>query len=297
MTDRLSMDPLTLSRIGNLELVARWVVEGFIAGLHRSPHLGVSTDFAEHRPYAPGDDIRHMDWRVYGRTERTYLKTFEAETNANFTVLLDVSGSMEYAHGGISKLAYAKLLAATLAWFSRRQRDRVGLVTFSDDIKEIIPPAAKHLPHILHALERATASGTGGLARPLAKVAQSQQRRGIFVLISDLYEPAADVAKALAPLTGAGHDVIVLQLLDSAERTFPFADATTFRDLESGVRVPVSPATMRARYVATMTEHVAAMRSVLGGNRVDYSLIETAQPLDRVLFDYLLRREFLRTAV
>ena len=291
------MDPVTLSRIGNLELVARWVVEGFIAGLHRSPHLGVSTDFAEHRPYAPGDDIRHVDWRVYARTERTYLKTFEAETNANFTVLLDVSGSMDYAHGGISKLAYAKLLAATLAWFSRRQRDRVGLVTFSGDVREIIPPSARHLPHILHALERATAAGAGGLARPLATVAQLQQRRGIFVLISDLYEPATDVAKALAPLTGSGHDVIVIQLLDSAERSFPFADAITFRDLESGARAPVSPSTMRARYVAAMEAHVTAMRSVLGGNRVDYSLVETSQPLDRVLFDYLLRREFLRTAV
>ena len=291
------MDPVTLSRIGNLELVARWVVEGFIAGLHRSPHLGVSTDFAEHRQYVPGDDIRHVDWRVYGRTERTYLKTFEAETNTNFTVLLDVSGSMGFAHGGISKLAYARLLAATLAWFSRQQRDRVGLVTFSDDIRDVIPPAAKHLPLILHALERATAAGTGALARPLGKVAQLQQRRGIFVLISDLYEPAADVAKALAPLTGAGHDVIVMQVLDAAERTFPFADAATFRDMESGTRVPVSPPKMRERYLAAMSEHVTRMRAVLGGNRVDYSLIETSQPLDRVLLEYLLRREFLRTAV
>lgn len=291
------MDPVTLSRIGNLELVARWVVEGFIAGLHRSPHLGVSTDFAEHRQYTPGDDIRHVDWRVYARTERTYLKTFEAETNTNFTVLLDVSGSMDYAHGGITKLAYAKLLAATLAWFSRQQRDRVGLVTFGDDLREIIPPAAKHLPHILHALERATASGTGALARPIAKVAQLQQRRGIFVLISDLYEPPAAVARALSPLTGAGHDVIVMQLLDTAERTFPFPDAGTFRDLESGTRVPVSPGKMRERYVSAMQEHVTTMRALLGGNRVDYSLVETSQPLDRVLFDYLLRREFLRTAV
>ena len=291
------MDPATLARIGNLELVARWVVEGFIAGLHRSPHLGVSTDFAEHRPYAPGDDIRHVDWRVYARTERTYLKTYEAETNTNFTVLLDVSGSMGFGHGGVTKLAYAKLVAATLAWFSRRQRDRVGLVTFDSDVRDIVPPAARHLPNILHALERATASGTGGLARPLAKIAQSQPRRGIFVLISDLYEPVEDVSRALAPLIGAGHDVIVLQVLDAAERTFPFSDATTFRDLESGERLPVSPSKMRARYVAAMDAHVTAMRGRLSGARADYSLVETSQPLDRVLFDYLLRREFLRTAV
>lgn len=290
------MDPATLARIGNLELVARWVVEGFIAGLHRSPHLGVSTDFAEHRPYVPGDDIRHVDWRVFARTERTYLKTYEAETNTNFTVLLDASGSMGFGHGGITKLAYAKLVAATLAWFSRRQRDRVGLVTFAGELRDIVPPAARHLPNILHALERTTAQGSGGLARPLATVAQSQPRRGIFVLLSDLYEPVDDVSRALAPLTGAGHDVIVLQVLDAAERTFPFGDATTFRDLESGERLAVSPSKMRERYLAAMDAHITAMRARLSGARVDYTLVDTSMPLDRVLFDYLIRREFLRTA-
>ena len=297
MSERLTMDPATLARIGNLELVARWVVEGFISGLHRSPHLGFSTDFAEHRPYVPGDDIRHVDWRVFARTERTYLKTYEADTNTNLTVLLDVSASMGYAHGGITKLAYAKLLAATLAWFSRRQRDRVGVVTFAEDVKEIVPPSARHLPNVLHALERATAGGTGSLAQPLAKVAQSQPRRGIFLLISDLYEPATAVLRALGPLIGAGHDVIVIQLLDAAERSFPFSDSTTFRDLETNVRMPVSPGKMRERYVAAMEAHVMSMRAKLGGGRVDYSLVETSQPLDRVLFDVLLRREFLRTAV
>jgi uncharacterized protein (DUF58 family) len=293
----MTLDPAALARIGNLELVARWVVEGFISGLHRSPHLGVSTDFAQHRPYVPGDDIRHVDWRVFARTERTYLKTYEADTNTNFTVLLDVSASMGYGHGGITKLAYAKLIAATLCWFSRQQRDRVGLITFDDEVRDVVPPSARHLPNVLHALERATAGGTGALARPLAQAAQLQPRRGILVVLSDLYEPAADVVRALGPLTGAGHDVIVIQLLDAAERSFPFSDATTFRDLESGARLPVSPAKMRDRYVAAMNAHVEAMRARLGSSRVDYSLVETSQPLDRVLFDVLMRREFLRTAV
>jgi uncharacterized protein (DUF58 family) len=297
VSERITMDPATLARIGNLELVARWVVEGFISGLHRSPHLGFSTDFAEHRPYVPGDDIRHVDWRVFARTERTWLKTYEADTNTNFTVLLDVSASMGYGTGDITKLAYGKLLAATLAWFSRRQRDRVGLITFADDVREIVPPAAKHLPNVLHALERATAGGGGALARPLASIAQSQPRRGIFLLISDLYEPATDVLRALGPLTGAGHDVMVIQLLDAAERTFPFADATTFRDLETGARIPVSPGKMREKYLAAMQAHVSTMRAKLGSARVDYSLVDTSQPLDRVLFDVLMRREFLRTAV
>jgi uncharacterized protein (DUF58 family) len=297
VSERLTMDPATLARIGNLELVARWVVEGFISGLHRSPNLGFSTDFAEHRPYVPGDDIRHVDWRVFARTERTYLKSYEADTNTNFTVLLDVSASMGYAHGAITKLAYAKLIAATLAWFSRRQRDRVGVATFADDVREIVPPSARHLPHVLHVLDRATAGGAGALARPIARIAQAQPRRGIFLLLSDLYEPAAEVSRALGPLTGAGHDVMVIQLLDAAERTFPFDDSTTFRDLESGAQLPVSPAKSRARYLAAMDAHLAAMRAKLAGSRVDYMLVDTAQPIDRVLFDYLVRREFLRTAV
>lgn len=297
MSQRLTIDPAALARIGNLELVARWVVEGFISGLHRSPNLGFSTDFAQHRPYVPGDDTRHVDWRVYARTERTYVKTYEADTNANFTVLLDVSASMGYGHGVITKLAYAKLLAATLAWFSRQQRDRVGLVTFAGDVREIVPPAARHLPNVMHALERATAGGSGQLAAPLAKIAQLQPRRGIVLLISDLYESPTDVLRALGPLTGAGHDVIVIQLLDAAERSFPFTDAVTFRDLESGARLPVTPGQVRERYLAAMHAHVTAMRATLGGARVDYSLVTTAQPLDAVLFDVLMRREFLRTAV
>ena len=291
------VDPKVLARIGNLELMARNIVDGFINGLHRAPFFGASIDFAEHRGYVAGDDIRRVDWRLYARTDRYYVKQYEADTNTNFTVLLDVSASMGYAHGGITKLAYAKLVAATLTWFSRRQRDRVGLVTFADDVREIVPPNARHLPNVLHALERATASGIGALARPLARIAQSQPRRGIFLLISDLYEPPADVLRALGPLTGAGHDVIVIQLLDAAERTFPFADSTTFRDLETGERLPVSPGKVRERYKAAMESHLTSMRSKLGGGRIDYSLVDTSQPLDRVLFDVLLRREFLRTAV
>jgi uncharacterized protein (DUF58 family) len=297
ITERIDLDPAALARIGNLELVARWVVEGFISGLHRSPHLGVSTDFAEHRQYVPGDDIRHVDWRVFARTERTYLKTYEADTNTNFTVVLDVSASMGYGHGGLTKLAYGKLVAATLAWFSRRQRDRVGLVTFADDVQEIVPPSARHLPNVLYALERATAGGRGALARPMARIAQLQQRRGIVLLISDLYEPAADVLRALSTLSGTGHDVMVIHLLDAAERSFPFDDAATFRDLETGERLPVTPAKVGAKYRAAMSAHLDTMQSTLGGGRVDYTLVETAQPLDRVLFNVLMRRQFLRTAV
>jgi len=289
------IDPAALARIKDLELVARWVVEGFISGLHRSPHLGFSTDFAEHRQYVPGDDIRHIDWRVYARTERYYLKEFEADTNTNFTVLLDVSRSMGYGSGAITKLEYAKYLAACLTYFSHRQRDRVGLVSFDDDVRDIVPPSAKHLQHVLHSLDRATVLGKGELARPLAKVAENQRRRGILLLLSDLYEEPDRVVSALGPLRDAGHDVVVMHILDPAERNFPFDDAATFEDVESGMRVPVVPARMRGDYQRLVSDHLAALTRRLGEARVDHVFVDTSQPLDAILFDYLLRRERMRT--
>lgn len=290
------IDPATLARIGDLELVARWVVEGFISGLHRSPHLGFSTDFAEHRQYVPGDDIRHIDWRVYARTERYYLKEFEADTNTNFTVLVDVSASMGYASGSVSKLEYAKFLGACLAYFSHRQRDRVGLVTFNHDLVDIVPPSARHLPHVLHGLDRARAEGRGALSLPLARIAENQRRRGIFLLLSDLYEDPAAIISALGALRDGGHDVLVMHILDAAERTFPFDDASTFRDLETGAQLPVIPSRLRKEYLAAIDSHVAAVGRRLGENRIDHLLVDTSQPLDRLLFEYLVRRERLRTA-
>ena len=289
------IDPVVLSRIGDLELVARWVVEGFISGLHRSPHLGFSTDFAEHRAYMPGDDIRHIDWRVFARTERYFMKTFEADTNTNFTVLLDVSASMGFRHERLTKLEYAKVLGACLTYFSHRQRDRVGFVSFDEDVRDIVPPSAKHLSHVLHALDRATPLGRGRLALPLAKIAENQRRRGIFLLLSDLYEEPAAVVSALGPLRDAGHDVIVMQVLDAAERSLPYDDATTFRDVETGARMPVIPGKLRKDYLAAIEGHVAAMGKKLGEHRIDYALVDTSQPLDRMLFEYLVRRERMRT--
>jgi len=289
------IDPGALARIGNLEFVARWVVEGFISGLHRSPHLGFSTDFAEHRQYVPGDDIRHIDWRVYARTERYYLKTYEADTNTNFMVLLDVSGSMGYGSGAITKLTYAKYLAASLTYFSHRQRDRVGFAAFDGDIVEFVPPSAKHLQQALYGIDRATPRGKGDLARPLAKIAESQRRRGVMLLISDLYEEPDRVISALGPLRDAGHDVVVMQLLDPMERSFDFSDAATFEDVESGVRLPVIPSRVRGEYQRLVADHVATMQRRLGEHRIDYTFVDTSQPLDALLFSYLLRREHLRT--
>jgi uncharacterized protein (DUF58 family) len=292
---RRFLDPKVLARIGDLELVARWVVEGFISGLHRSPHLGFSTDFAEHRQYMPGDDTRHMDWRVYARTDRLYIKNYEADTNSNFLVILDVSGSMNYGTSGLTKLEYAKYLGACLAYFSHRQRDRVGLVTVDTDIVDYVPPSAKHLNQVLHGLDRAQAKGKGSLAMPLLKVSESQHRRSILLILSDLYEPAEKIRDALGPLRDAGHDVVVMHLLDPAELNFTFDAAGTFEDLESGERIPVVPGRLRTRYTELIRDHLSAVEKLLGEGRVDYLMVDTSKPVDEVLFQYLLRRERMQS--
>jgi uncharacterized protein (DUF58 family) len=289
------IDPTVLARIGNLEMIARFVVEGFISGLHRSPHLGFSTDFAEHRAYMPGDDIRHIDWRVFARTDRFYLKEFEADTNTNFLVLLDVSKSMGFGSKEITKLDYAKYLAACLTYFSHRQRDRVGLITFDSDVVEYVPPSAKHLPTVLFALERAVARNKGALGPSLAKIAESQRRRSMLLLLSDLYEDPAKVLEAIGPLRDSGHDVVVMQTLDQAELEFPFDEAATFVDAESQERLPVVPARLRKEYLKMMGDHVAHVSRLLGETRIDYATVDTSKPLDAFLFDYLVRRERMRT--
>lgn len=289
------LDPRVLARIDDLEFVARFVVEGFISGLHRSPHLGFSTDFAEHRQYMPGDDIRHMDWRLFARTDRYYLKEYEADTNSNFVVILDTSRSMGYGTTGLSKLQYAKYLGACLTYFSHRQRDRVGFVAIDRDVVEYVPPSAKHLNQVLHALDRTEARGEGSLAMPLLKISESQRRRSILLLLSDLYEPADKIRDALGPLRDAGHDVVVMHLLDPAELNFTFDAAGTFEDLESGEKIPVVPSRLRARYTELIRDHVQTVERLLGEGRVDYLLVDTSKPVDEVLFEYLMRRERLRT--
>jgi uncharacterized protein (DUF58 family) len=286
------LDPQVLARIDNLELVARTVVDGFISGLHHSPYLGLSTDFAEHRPYMPGDDIRRIDWRVYGRTDRFYVKEFEADTNANLLVLLDVSRSMDYGDT-VRKLDYARMLAASLLYLSRRQRDRVGLITFDSGLLDYVPASAKHLELSLHTLERRLPGGAGALAGPLQKVAEVVRRRSILVLVSDCYEDPDVTIRALAALRDRGHDVIVFHVLDPAELTFPFEEASPFEDLETGERVPVVPATMRDEYQVLMRAHCDALSRRLGDNRIDYYRADTGRPLDFALLEYLTRREWL----
>lgn len=288
------LDPQVLARIGDLELVARTVVEGFVTGLHRSPHLGLSTDFAEHRAYAPGDDTRRVDWRLYARSDRFYVKEFEAETNASVNVLLDVSRSMGYgSEGQVKKLDYARMLAASLLYFSQRQRDRVGVATFDSELVELVPAATRHLDRSLHVLARAQAGRPGQLAQPLRRLAENFRRRGILVLLSDLYEEPDAIISALHQLRGVGSEIIVMHLLDPAELEFPFQDAASFQDMEGEEALPVLPDSLRARYRELVAAHIDTLRRKLGDAGMDYFLFDTRRPLDAALYEYLSTRERL----
>lgn len=284
------VDPKVLARIGSLELLARTVVDGFINGLHKAPYLGVSVDFAEHRGYMPGDDIRFIDWRVFARTDRFYVKQFEADTNTNFSVIFDISRSMSFGSKGISKLDYGRYLAACLTYFCTKQRDRVGLVTFDEDIVTRVPPSAKHLDVILHELDRIEAGRPGSLAGPLFKATEFFKRRGVIVVISDFYHEPSQVLDALKPLRYAGNDVIVFHVLDPAEVDFPYDAASSFEDLETGRKIPVVPEKLREQYRQLVQEHITALTQQCSENRIDYALFNTAMPLDHALFKFLAMR-------
>ena len=287
------VDPKVLARIKDLELLARNVVDGFINGLHRAPFFGASVDFAEHRGYVAGDDIRRVDWKLYARTDRYYIKQYEADTNANLMVMLDVSKSMGFASGEVSKLQYASFLAASLAYLSHRQRDRVGIVTFDQEVITHVPPSAKHFNVLLHTLDRSRAEKPGRLIPMLDRLAEHFKRRSIVVLISDLYENPSDLMEALKPYRALGNDLVVFHVLDPAEITFPYTDASRFQDLESGEEVPVVPEVFADQYRQMMREHIDALTTKCSESRIDYLQLQTSQPLDEALFLYLGNRERL----
>lgn len=301
------VDPKALARIANLSLVARTVVQGFISGLHRSTFLGRSIDFAEHRPYMPGDDIRRLDWRLFARSDRFHIKEFEADTNANFLAVTDLSASMDFGRRGISKFDYARILAAVLAAFSRKQRDRVGLATFDRGVETFVPPSAKNLETVLQRLAAARPGPAdpaleARLERPLAEVAAALGRRGLVAVISDFYEPPASVVRAFDRLLGAGQEVIAFCVLDPAELDLLETDTgadhddsgARFRDLETGEVLEFAPGRVRAAYREAMWSHLAALRSELGRRGVDLIVCDTATPLEFALFRYLSERESRR---
>ena len=284
------VDPAVRARVGNLEVVARSVVDGVINGLHRSPFFGASVDFAEHRGYVAGDDIRRVDWKVFARTDKYFLKEFEADSNANFSVLLDISKSMAFG-ARLSKLDYAKTLAACLTYLVHTQRDRVGLATFDSEVVDHVPPSAKHLDVVLHTIDRAVAERPGDIGPPLKKLAEHFGRRGIVVVISDFYAEPDAIFEAVSPIRFRGNDVILFHVLDPAEVEFPFADPSAFEDLESGDQLPVVPDAFADQYRALVKAHIDELSSRATAQRMDYMLLQTVTPLDFALFQYLSIRD------
>jgi uncharacterized protein (DUF58 family) len=289
------LDPQTLTRIASLELIARTVVEGFISGLHRSPHLGFSVNFAEYRAYRPGDDIRKIDWKVYGRTDRYFVKEFEGETNTSVHVILDCSRSMAYGSHEVKKLEYGQFLAASLAYFAFKQRDAVGFISYDHDVVDYIPARGSmgHLNTVLHAIERAQLGEKTDFIKPLVTVAERLRRRGIVIVISDLYDEPASVLNGLRHLVYRGNDVIVFQILDPAELQFDFTEAAQFVDMETQAEMHVIPDHIRQEYRRMLRAQIAEYEKECRKDRMDFSLIDTSQPLDSALFSYLVRRQQL----
>jgi uncharacterized protein (DUF58 family) len=282
----------TLSRISNMQLLAKTVVEGFILGLHRSPYRGFSVEFAEYRQYAPGDEIRYLDWKVYGKTDRFYIKQFEEETNLNCHIVLDKSASMGYGSGRLTKLEYGSYLAASLAYFMMMQRDATGLVLFDTEIRALLPARSRtpHLHLMLAELENLKAAGPTAAAKPLHDLAEGIKKRGLIVLISDLYDDPAEVLSGLQHFKFLGSDVIVFHLMDKAELEFPFDRVTEFIDPETGERILTAPDGVRKRYLAELEEFLGAYRRGCADLRIDYKLFDTSTPLELALSEYLFQR-------
>ncbi len=283
------MDPAVLARIGNLELVARAVVDGFINGLHKAPYFGASVDFAEHRGYVPGDDIRRMDWRLWARTDRYYIKEYEAEIEHELLGAarrVEVDGLRQPRHHEARLRAASS--TACLTNLVHHQRDRVGFVAFDNDIVEHVPPSAKHMETVLHMLDRLKPGRPGSLKAPLHKLAEHFGRRGVLVLISDFYEDPEAVLDAVAPLRFRGNDLIVFHVLDPTELEFGFSDAQPFEDLESGEQMPVVPEAFRAGIPrAGAGAHRGAAAAASRRCASTTRMLDTSKPLDHALFRYL----------
>jgi len=286
------LSPEVLVSIANLELRARLAVEGFLTGLHRSPFTGFNVEFNDYRKYYQGDDLRHLDWRLYARTEKLYIKQYEDETNVRGYLLLDASGSMAYGSGGYSKFEYARTLAASLAYFMMQQQDAVGLTTFNREIRDYLPPRFRktHLMCILTTLAGLQARDVTDLTAPLSQLFVNLTRRSLIVVISDLLDEEQQAIALLQQLRSAGHDIIVFHVLDHAELTFPFARVAEFVDMERGGRITTSPAAIRERYVAAVAQFCDRCRSELLAASIDYCLLDTSAPLSGALAAYLTKR-------
>ncbi len=289
-------DPARLARLGNLQLIARTVVEGYISGLHHSPFKGFSAEFAEYREYLPGDDLKHFDWKIYARTDRRYVREYEEETNMTCTLVVDASASMGYRYDGISKFEYACCLAAALTYLMNQQRDRVGLVIFDETIRERVPPRSSpaQMKYVLDRLERWQPAGRTGAADALHSVAESLKRRGLVVVISDLMADQDAVVNAFRHFRHDRHELIVFNLFDRAEIEFPFKGLIDFRDMETREKKQVRAEVIADDYRAKFQTFVERYRRDCTNAKIDYQFASTHIPFEIMLAAYLRRREKYR---
>jgi uncharacterized protein (DUF58 family) len=296
---RSPLDPEVLDKLAGLELKARAIVEGYVTGLHRSPFRGFSVEFAEHREYVPGDDIRFLDWKVFGKTDRLYLKRYEEETNLEAHLLVDISESMSYSAaegGGVSKLAYARMGAAALAYVITQQQDAAGLVLFDDGVRSVLPARTgpAHLKALFTRLEQAEPRGQTGLGKALVQAGEAVRRRGVVIVLSDLLDDAREVLRGLRHLRQRGHDVLLFHVLARDEVVFPFERMTRFEGLEHLPTVTADPVSLRAAYRAEVEAFRKTLRRACLQNRIDLVETDTAQPMGVVLAAYLAQRSARR---
>lgn len=291
------LDPVALSRVKNLSLAARQVVEGYFAGLHKSPHKGFSIEFAEHREYTPGIDPRHIDWRVLGRRDKLYVKQYEEETSLRCYLLLDKSASMGYKSDSVpmTKLEYASYLSATLAYLLAMQHDSAGLVTFDTKVRDRIPPrqGPAHLRVVMEQLEKAQPGGETTLSDTFHHLAESLKRRALVVVLSDLFDDPAALLAALKHFRHKKHEVVVFQILDPAEVNFPFDDVTRIEDMENGREVTSDPRAFRRAYLEELTRFLETIRAGCRSAQIDHVIAQTDQRFDLFLGNFLARRQSL----
>jgi len=288
------LDPAVLAGISSLDLLARTVVDGFVAGLHRSPDFGFSQEFAEYRAYTPGDDLRHVDWNLFARTERCYLKRYRGENNSQLTVLLDASNSMQYTSGTPNKMDYARYLAAALSYLAiHNQRDAAGLIVFDEDVREYIRPSTRpgQLARLFAGLEQAAPRARTDFAKPLQYFQNTLRRRGIAIVISDFYGKPETIVGDIAPLRFRGNEVILFHILDSQEVRPTMKASAVLVDLETNQKIEVVPEYMKTAYRTKIDAHIEQLRSLARGAGMDYQLLITNQPLDLALREYLTMRQ------
>ena len=287
------LDPSVLAGISGLDLVAKTVVDGFVAGLHRSPDFGFSQEFAEYRAYSPGDDLRHVDWNVFARTEKMFLKRYRGETNCQLMILIDASRSMKFTSHRIDKLEYAQFLAASLAYLAHLQRDAAGLVVFDDEVRNYVPPSTRQgqLPRLLHGIENVKVGTRTNFASPFLHLQAFLRRRGVTAAISDFWEQPEKIIKTVEPLRYRGNELVLFHVLDPDEIRPKLRQPVLLEDLETGDTLEVSPDYTTHEYRHKIDDHLEDLKTRAKGAGIDYFLIDTSRPLDAALREYLAIRK------